>query len=177
MSKRALIIVDMQRGLFSNATPRHDANGLVRRLNRLAAKLRRDGDPVIYVQHCGPVGDDLHRLQPGHTLHPDLEVAPHDIIIEKSSCDAFLHTGLEEVLRDRGIIRLIVTGCASDFCVDTTVRSALARGYKTVVPVDGHTTADRPHLSAVKIIEHHNAIWADFISPAGPAQLCRCEEL
>jgi nicotinamidase-related amidase len=36
-----------------------------------------------------------------------------------------------------------VTGCATDECVDTTARSALARGYSTIVPEDGHTTADR----------------------------------
>ncbi|WP_202800490.1 isochorismatase family protein [Novosphingobium sp. Rr 2-17] len=72
---------------------------------------------------------------------------------------------------------LIVTGCATDFCVDTTVRSALALGYKTIIPEDGHTTSDRPYLSAQKVIEHHNAIWANFISPVGPAHLTRCERI
>jgi nicotinamidase-related amidase len=72
---------------------------------------------------------------------------------------------------------LVVTGCATDYCVDTTVRSALARGYATIVPMDGHTTSDRPHLSARKIIEHHNAIWADFIAPGGPAVVCRCADV
>jgi hypothetical protein len=43
-------------------------------------------------------------------------------------------------------------------------------------PSDGHTTADRPHLSAAKIIEHHNAIWSDFIAPGGgPAKICTCD--
>lgn len=72
---------------------------------------------------------------------------------------------------------VIVTGCATDFCVDTTVRSALAHRYKTIVPEDGHTTFDRPHLSAEKVIEHHNLIWANFISPVGPARLSRCDAL
>ena len=75
-------------------------------------------------------------------------------------------------LRARAIDRLIITGWATDYCVDTTVRSALARGYPTVVPSDGHTAANRPHLPAEKIIEHHNAIWADFIAPGGPAVVC-----
>ena len=66
-----------------------------------------------------------------------------------------------------GIDRLIITGCATDYCVDTTVRSALARGWPTIVPSDGHTTVDRPHLSATQIIAHHNAIWADFLAPEG----------
>jgi nicotinamidase-related amidase len=81
------------------------------------------------------------------------------------------------VLAGLGIRDLIVTGCATDYCVDTTVRAALARRYRTVVPSDGHTTAERPHLSAAKIIEHHNAIWRDFIAPAGPATVCACSEV
>jgi nicotinamidase-related amidase len=177
MNKQALVVIDMQQGLFSEDTPRHDAAGLVRRLNRLAARLRDRGAPIVFIRHCGPDGDNLHPSQPGHAFHSDLEVTSDDIIIAKRSCDAFLGTELQNILTDQGIRRLIITGCATDFCVDTTVRGALARGYETVVPVDGHTTADRPHLSATKIIEHHNAIWADFISPVGPAQLAHCGDL
>ena len=81
------------------------------------------------------------------------------------------------LLEEAAIRDLIITGCASDYCVDTTVRSALAKGYRTIAPSDGHTTSDRPHLSARKIIQHHNAIWSDFISPAGPATVRPCDEV
>ena len=114
---------------------------------------------------------------PGWKLLDALEVQPADAIIRKKSCDAFLDTSLEEFLRSRAIDRLIVTGCATDYCVDTTVRSALARGYPTTVPSDGHTTSDRPHLPATKIIEHHNAIWSDFLAPRGPALVCPCSDV
>jgi hypothetical protein len=66
---------------------------------------------------------------------------------------------------------------ATDYCVDTTVRAALAKNYPATVPSDGHTTADRPHLSAVQIIVHHNAIWSDFLSPVGPAKVRPCAEI
>ena len=36
----ALIVIDMQQGSFGPATPRHDAAGLVGRLNRLARRSR-----------------------------------------------------------------------------------------------------------------------------------------
>jgi nicotinamidase-related amidase len=103
-----------------------------------------------------------------------LKPASDDLVVHKTSCDAFLHTSLEDVLKQNGVSRVIVTGCATDFCVDTTVRSALARGYPTTVPADGHTTSDRPYLPAHKIIEHHNFVWSDFISPAGPATVIPC---
>ena len=132
---------------------------------------------MIFIQHDGPPGDPHHPDEPGWRLLPTLEIKPDDTVVHKTSCDAFLHTTLDDVLRETGIDRLIITGCATDYCVDTTVRSALARGWPTIVPSDGHTTVDRPHLSATQIIAHHNAIWADFLAPKGPARVCLCTEV
>lgn len=176
-AKAALLIIDMQQGSFTPRTSRHDADGLVARLNTLAAQTRTRGGMVIFVQHDGPEGDPHHPTSPHWHLLPDLAIESRDIVVRKTSCDAFLDTVLDDVLKKASIHELVVTGCATDFCVDTTVRSALARGYRTTVPSDGHTTADRPHLKATQIIEHHNAIWADFISPAGAARVCPCSEV
>lgn len=175
--RTALIIIDMQLGSFMPYSARHDTLGTVERINRLAAKVRAQGMPVIYVQHDGPEGDPHHPDAPGWHLLPELEQTPDDMIVRKTSCDAFLETDLEALLEREKIDQVIVTGCASDFCIDTTVRSALARRYDTVVPSDAHTTADRPYLSAGKIIEHHNAVWADFLSPVGPATVLPAAEI
>lgn len=174
--RQALIIIDMQCGSFTPANQRYDADALVARLNGLAARVRRAGGLVVFVQHEGPEDDPHHPSKPGFQVLPALRVEPGDRRVLKTACDAFLGTSLESELAAADIRDLIVTGCATDYCVDTTVRSALAKRYRTIVPRDGHTTSDRPHLSAAKIIEHHNAIWADFLSPIGPAIVCRCAE-
>jgi nicotinamidase-related amidase len=176
-SPSALLIIDMQQGSFTDEVSRYDAAGLVERLNALAARVRAADGLVIYIQHDGPEDDPHHPGKPGWRLLADLSVLPADQIVRKTACDAFLYTELDGLLADRGIRRLIVTGYATDYCVDTTVRSALARGYETTAPSDGHTAPDRSHLSARKIIEHHNAIWSDFIAPGGPARLCACDEV
>ena len=173
----ALIVVDMQQGSFGPTSARHDAQGLVQRLNRLAARVREAGGMVAFVLHAGLEGDPHHPAEPGHALLPELDRRPEDLTVLKASCDAFLGTTLSAELEAHAIGRLIVTGCATDYWVDTTVRAALALGYPTVAPSDGHTTSDRPHLPAAKIIRHHNAIWADFISPAGPASVCPCQDV
>ena len=147
------------------------------RLDSLAVRLRAKGIPIIFIKHCGPEGTALHPSQSGHAIHGSLTVDPADTMITKASCDAFLDTALAETLTCLNANELLVTGCATDFCVDTTIRTALARGHKTIVPEDGHTTGDRPYLPAQKVIEHHNAIWAAFISLVGPATLTRCDLL
>lgn len=174
---QALVIIDMQLGSFTPMTARHDSQGLVGRLNTLAARVRAVGGTVVFVQHDGPEGDPHHPDHPGWRLLPGLDAMPDDPVVRKTACDAFLGTALESVLRAHRAEELIVAGCATDYCVDTTVRAALARGWRTVVPSDGHTTADRAHLPALKIIEHHNAIWADFIAPGGPATVLPCAEV
>lgn len=172
MSNRCLLVVDVQEGLFS--TPRYDSEALIARLNRLAARCRAEGSRVIYVQHCGPEGDGLHPSEPGHALFSALESEPDDLRIAKESCDAFLNTSLAATLERLGVTQLIITGFATEFCVDTTIRSALAHGFETIVPEDGHTTADRPHLPARQVIEHHNATWPWLISPVGGAKMTHC---
>lgn len=175
--RTALIVIDMQLGSFAPYASRHDTLGTIERINRMAAKLRAKSMPVIFVQHDGPEGDPHHPDAPGWHLLPELEKGPADPVVRKTSCDAFLGTNLAELLEREVVEQVIVTGNASDFCVDTTVRAALARGYRTIVPSDGHTTADRPYLSAEKIIEHHNAVWSDFLSPAGPAMVLPTEAI
>ena len=138
---------------------------------------RASGGLVIFIQHNGPVGDPHHPDEDGWHLLTSLKTETSDVFVTKTACDAFLGTALDNELADRDIERVIVTGCATDYCVDTTLRSALARGYRVIAPTDGHTTSERAHLPAAKIIEHHNAIWRDFISPVGPAICQPCEQI
>jgi nicotinamidase-related amidase len=175
--RTAMLVIDLQCGSVCDSNPKHDSDGLVRRLNGLARRVRRGDGIVIFVQQDGPKGDDHYPGTPGWELLPDLDVREEDIVIRKTCCDAFLGTELTEILDAHGAENLIITGCSTDFCVDTTVRSALGRGYRTFVPVDGHTTSDRPHLPAESIIAHHDSIWRNFIGPNGPAVTIACLEL
>ena len=173
----ALIIIDMQAGSFGEATPRFDAEGLVERLNELAERVRARDGLVVFVQHDDPPGGAHAPDTPGWQVLPGLIRHDGDASVRKTTCDCFHATDLESLLRGRGAARLFLTGCATDFCVDTTVRRAAILGFETWAPSDGHTTADRPHLSAPKIIEHHNYVWADLIAPTGPVRVMPCAEI
>lgn len=162
---KALLIIDMQVACFAGDPPRHDAAGTVRRINALAEAARPHG-LVVFIRHTEPSGAFAHG-SPGWQVLPGLVTQPADAFVEKPACDAFLETNLDELLRQRGVTELIICGCATDFCVDTTVRAAGAHGYGVTVASDAHTTRDRPHLCATKVIEHHNYVWADFILPRG----------
>ncbi len=173
----ALIIIDMQAGSFGEDTPRFDAEGLVARLNSLARKVRARNGLVIFVQHDDPPGGVHAPGTPGWQILPGLQRHEDDISVRKTACDCFYNTGLEDLLRAHRATRLFITGCATDFCVDTTLRRATVKGFETWAPADGHTTADRPHLTAPQIIAHHNYVWADLITPSGPARVMSCADI
>ena len=172
--KTALLVIDMQVALFEGAK-RFDADGVVRRINDLAHAVRAKGGALVFVQHEDE-GDFAHGA-PGWRILPALDSRPEDVTIRKTACDSFYRSDLDEVLRELEITRLFVTGCATDFCVDTTIRSAASKDYEVAVVADGHTTADRPHLAAEKIIEHHNWMWARLILPGRPVRVLATGEL
>ena len=55
--------------------------------------------------------------------------------------DKFLNTGLEKILKDKGIQTVIAVGTASNGAVLFTGASAAMRGFKVIVPVDGMSAA------------------------------------
>ncbi len=175
--RTALIIIDMQEGSFTPRTARYDSFGLIGRLNQLAEQTRSSDGVVVFVQHDGTTGDVHHPTAWGWPILSELRTTATDTVIRKTTCDAFLKTDLADHLSQQAVSRVIVTGCATEFCVDSTVRSALALGYETIVPQDGHTTADREHLSATRIIAHHNAVWANYLGPRGAAQVLPCDSI
>ncbi|MDO2947479.1 isochorismatase family protein [Aeromonas simiae] len=160
-----LLVIDMQRGLFEQ--PRRNDKQVIGNINRLARSVRAQAGHVLYVQHDGLPGEEIAVGTPGWALHPDLEVDEADGHLRKSACDSFLGTDLAARLRILAPRRLLITGCATDFCVDTTLRSAAALGFNVVAVSDAHTTADRPHFSAEQIIDHHHWMWQGLILPAG----------
>ena len=159
---KALLIIDMQLGSFKPYTLRHDTMGVIGRINELSGYFRANGWKVIFIQHDGT---SENSFLPGSTdwqLLPELDVMPPDIIVSKTANDSFYKTELQEILVNNNITELYITGCATDFCVDTTIKSAHSKDYNVVVVADGHTTASRPHMNAETVIEHYNWLWADM---------------
>ena len=159
----ALLIVDMQVGLFEGDSPRYDAEGVIHRINEIAKAVRAAGGIVTLIQHED--NGSLTRGSEGWKILPSLERVDTDLLLRKQACDSFYETELPDLLEQHGAQEIIITGCATDFCVDTTVRAAASRNYEVVVVKDGHTTRDRPHLDAKSIIVHHNWMWENLILP------------
>ena len=161
----AVLVIDVQTGLFRSQPPPVDADGVVARINGVTAEARAAGAPVIFIQHEGDAsGDWLVPGSEGWELDPALKVEPGETVFRKTTCDAFYETPLEAELGARRISTLVLTGFATDFCVDTTLRVALSKEFEVVVVADAHTTTDGPSLSAESLRRHFNWAWENCAS-------------
>jgi len=70
------------------------------------------------------------------------------LVIDKNSSSPFNSTGIDQLLRNMGVTSLIITGMATDMCVETTSRDAADRGYHVIVVEDAVATF---------FAEHHRA--------------------
>ena len=61
-------------------------------------------------------------------------------VIKKTQYDGFYQTPLEDILREKGISQLVITGVMSHLCCETTARTAFVRGFTVFFPIDGTAT-------------------------------------
>jgi len=164
----ALLVIDVQAGLFGGEPAAFEAEAVIAHINETTAKAREAGAPVFLIQHDGEPGSNyMEPFTDGWKLHPCLVVQPGDLVIRKTTCDAFYGTSLESELRARGITTLVLTGYATDFCVDSTLQNAVSKDFHIIVVADAHTTSDNPVLKADVVRQHHNWAWANCISTRG----------
>ncbi|MGD9762553.1 MAG: cysteine hydrolase family protein [Candidatus Binatia bacterium] len=75
-----------------------------------------------------------------HSILAELQPGPGELVINKVSRSAFTSTGIDQVLRNMNLDTLIVTGVATNSCVEMTSRDAADRGYKCVIVDDACAT-------------------------------------
>ncbi|MBD1911063.1 MULTISPECIES: isochorismatase family cysteine hydrolase [unclassified Leptolyngbya] len=84
----------------------------------------------------GPMGRILVKGEPGNGIIPELEPIAGEIVIYKPGKGAFYNTPLSELLQEKGITHLLLTGVTTEVCVQTTMREANDRGYECLMVED-----------------------------------------
>lgn len=76
-----------------------------------------------------------------------------DVVVSKHRYSGFFETELDDVLRGLGVTHLLVTGCTTSVCVESTVRDATFRDYTCVVLEDCTAEPLGTHEASLKVIE------------------------
>lgn len=167
-AQRVLMVIDMQNGVFE--TPRFNRETCATRINQLidAAEI------VIFIQHTEP---GFEQGSAAFGLLPELIQPTNALYVTKTACDAFYRTELDELLQRHKINEFVVSGCATDYCVDATIKNGASRGYAMTVALDAHTTANRPAALAEVLIEHYNDVWRNFTIPGNTLRVKSTAEI
>jgi len=168
MPLKTVVVVDMQNGVF--ATPRFDRAGRAARINQLIDA----ADRTLFITHRE--GEMLEGTQ-AFALLAELHQPADSLYITKTACDSFWHTGLAATLAQMEVNDFVICGCATDYCVDTTIKVGAGLGYRITVAADAHTTADRTWASAEQLIGQHNEVWAGLSLPGNVPQVKSTAEI
>jgi len=147
----ALLIIDVQQGLFRKSTPIYMAKELLQNIHTLVDGAHRAGVPVFYVQHSDQKALVLE--SPDWQLHPALHPINTDQIIHKRHGNAFEETLLGQELNSRKVDSLIVMGLVTHGCVRATCIGAKNLGYRVILVKDGHSSYSK---QAAQLIEEWN---------------------
>ncbi|TIO08104.1 isochorismatase family cysteine hydrolase [Mesorhizobium sp.] len=183
----ALVVIDLQEDFLSTsgyfAKQGYDPSPLraiLPTVNRLIAAARAAGLTIIHTRQgyradmadmtpyekwrrkrAGLEGTEiLLRSSPGFQIVPEIDVAPQDIIVDKTCNGAFTYTDFEHVLRAQGITHLLFSGCTTDVCVHTTLREACDRNFQCLTISDACASGDqKAHEAALHMVTVENGIF------------------
>jgi ureidoacrylate peracid hydrolase len=177
--KTALVVVDMQNAFMLPGVA-HSlcamAREIVPNINRLAQAVRETGGTVVWIKTTytsetlkdwstyydlrKPEQNDkraeaLAAGSKGHELWAELDAREGDVTVEKKRFSAFIQgsSNLADVLHERGIDTVLITGTVTGVCCESTARDAMMMNFKTIMVTDGN---------AAMTDEDHNASLASF---------------
>jgi nicotinamidase-related amidase len=169
----ALLILDMQVGLFHGSDKPWLGERLLLTLNDLVHRAQKAGFPVFLARHVGPAGSPIEPGSPFTQLIEGLALNGTEIIFEKTRPNAFACTHLADELHSQGVKTIVITGMKTQYCVDSTCRAVRDLGFEAILIEDGHTCSDTPLLSAAAIIDHHNVTLAGAFCRVMKAAECQ----
>ena len=168
--KSALLILDMQKYFLDNRSHAYIPNALsiVPKIATLADAYYKMNLPVICTRHINSPTDAklmaewwnelLSEKDDMSEIIPELDL-PYSIVIKKTQYDGFYQTPLEEILKEKDIRQLVITGVMSHLCCETTARSAFVRGFSVFFPIDGTATYNENfHWATLLNLSHGFAV-------------------
>jgi nicotinamidase-related amidase len=147
-SKSALLVIDVQRGIFEQRIPVYRAEEMLANINLLVEKAHQADAPVVYIQHSNDkylkYGSELWQF------HPEIKPQVGDLHIHKEHGNAFIATELEEKLDELGVNRIVCCGLVTHGCVRATCQGGIDREFEVVLATDAHSNYSKTASEIIK---------------------------
>lgn len=175
--RTAHLVVDMQNGFMEEGAPVEvpAARGIVEEINTISRAIRGAGGLNIFLRYTTPedwdsawtvfwdrmgvaAADHRAAFTPGahqHQLWDGLDIADGDMIVDKHRFSGFTHgtSDLPQVLKDRGIDTVIISGTLTNCCCESTARDAMQNNYRVIMAADANAAlSDEEHAATLHIL-------------------------
>jgi nicotinamidase-related amidase len=91
----------------------------------------------------------------GRRLIPELRAHEGDLVVNKYRSSGFWGTNLDMLLRSNGIKSVVVVGCTTEGCVESTARDAMFNDYYVIIAEDCVASDDREQHDASMLLMRH----------------------
>lgn len=160
MTQQALIVIDIQNDYFPQGKyPLQQPEAVLKKNLRAIEKAQARDIPVIHIQHlvAPEMGEGLffYEGSQGASIHTTIMAAAPDApVITKRHADCFAQTGLEDLLQEMGVQRILLTGMMTHNCVIHTALSPAAAKYQPKVIEECTDTIDSiTHMLALDAMQ------------------------
>ena len=169
--KEALIVIDVQ-NIYTNEDSDLFVKGngkVISNINKLILSFKKSGKLVVFVKHqhkkdlsdlgrmfdfAGPSEEARFIAGENETdFDKRLKIEKKDIVIAKTRYDAFEKTSLQRILKKYGIDTVVICGFMTNFCCETTARTAHSKDYFVDFVVDATGTPGTEMLSPCQTIK------------------------
>jgi isochorismate hydrolase len=162
----ALLVLDMQSFFLDGSSHAFVPSGrtIIQPIRMLSEAYFSRGLPVIFTRHVNtPDNAQLMASWWRETIPPDnplSRIVPEfdqsrGIVLDKNQYDAFYKTRLEDLLREKEVSQVLITGVMTHLCCETTARSAFMRGFEVFFLVDGTATYNEVfHRASLTNLSH-----------------------
>lgn len=155
--RTALLVIDVQQAFVEIEAEgaRRNNPEAEARIAALLAAFRAAGGHVVHIRHASTEpGSRFRPERTGHAVQDFAREQAGELVLVKQVNSAFIGTGLEATLRQRGVDTLVIVGATTNHCVETTTRMAGNLGFAAQLVRDATWTFDRtgpdgePHAAA-----------------------------
>jgi len=196
-ARTALLVIDVQKEYFREDGPAYvaAARSILPDILKLIEAARNRGALVVYIQHVSSAdGSDIGRMDdfsdpegpksfvegtPWVQLVEELAPARGEVVIQKRRYGSFTGTGLDGILKARGIDTVIICGYMTSFCCETTARDAHDLDYRVIFVSDANEGPDLigPYEEAIShrkvLVSTIAALSAGFAEVIPTEEVCR----
>lgn len=164
MSKKALLVIDIQNDYFENgAWELVGSTEASLKARKMIDHFRANNLPIAHIQHFAVDGNMpfFHPGTQGAAIHDNVKPLEGEKVVPKHYPNSFRETDLLEYLKSHDVTEIVITGMMSHMCVDATTRAAKDLGFECTVIADACASRDQElHGKTVKAEDVHTAFMA-----------------